>query len=131
MARRQQKNRKPIGVHSRLTAIAALDGRTRVAKRLREITSDLTAFAANGSGQISIGQSYLVRRLAIDLHRLEVLDAKMATGTITEADGRVGHALRNSVRLGLRDLNRKEFRAAAPPQRKADDDDLERLLRMA
>jgi hypothetical protein len=115
VVRRQQKNRRPVGPHSRNTALSKLDGRRREAKRLAAIVDDLTRFAAGASNTVTIGQVYLIKRLAIDVLRLELLDGEMTMSTISQADAVVAHALRNSVRLGLRDLRRPEFRAAPPP----------------
>src|SRR5207247_867920 len=97
-----RKTIRKIGPHSGLDSFLKLDGRRREAKRLKSIIADLTEFAG-GADRISIGQMYLVRRVAVDLLRLELLDAEMARGTISRADAIVAHALRNSSRLGLRD----------------------------
>ena len=64
-----------------------------------------------GSGQCA--QRYLIERTAIDLLRLETLDAKMALGTISDYDGRSAHALRNTVRLALHDLQHEAEKAGA------------------
>jgi hypothetical protein len=103
-----QKTRD-IGAHSRPHRLAKLDGRTREAKRLREITRDLTNHVG-GAAQVSAAQRYLIQRTAIDILRLELLDADMATGRISDHSARIAHALRNSVRLALRDL-----KPTAPP----------------
>jgi hypothetical protein len=75
------------------------------------IKNDLAAHLG-GWSRVSVAQRYLIERAAIDILRLELLDAEMATGTFSEHDGRVAHALRNSVRLMLRDLG---YKAVTPP----------------
>lgn len=77
---------------------------------MRQIESDLIGHLG-GAERVSVAQRLLVERVAIDLMRLELLDAKMAAGEISDHDARIAHALRNSVRLALRDLGLK----AAPP----------------
>jgi hypothetical protein len=88
---------------SRPHRLGMLDGRTKEARRLREITVDLIDHCG-GAGRVSAAQRYLIERTATDLVRLELLDIKSATGTLTEHDGRIAHALRSSVRLALRQL---------------------------
>ncbi len=90
-----------------------LDGRTREARRLREITKELIEHCG-GAERISAAQRFLVERTAMDLLRLELLDHKMATGTLTEHDGRIAHALRNTVRLSLREIGLKPAAAERP-----------------
>jgi hypothetical protein len=99
--------------------LAKLDGRTREARRLRQIERDLTE-NAGGPDRVSAPQRYLIQRTAIDILRLELLDNEMALGTVSAHDGRVAHALRNSVRLALRDLG--GLKAAAPPIGRTMDD---------
>jgi hypothetical protein len=70
---------------------------------LREITRDLTDHVG-GAERANAAQRYLIARTAIDILRLELLDAEMAAGTVSNHDARVGHALRNTVRLALREL---------------------------
>jgi hypothetical protein len=81
-----------------------LDGRTKEARRLKTIAADLAAHLG-GPELVNPAQRLMIERIAVDLVRLEKLDAKAANGTFTEYDGRVGHAMRNSIRLALRDLN--------------------------
>ena len=80
-----------------------LDGRTRAARRLRAITQELTEHVG-GPDRVSAAQRYLIERTAIDILRLELLDGEMARGMISNHNGRVAHALRNTVRLALREL---------------------------
>ena len=91
-----------------------LDGRRREARRLKAITADLVAHVG---GQPSAAQRYLIDRVAIDILRLELFDVEMAAGTFSAHDGRVAHALRNSVRLALRDLGLRPA-APKPPRRR-------------
>jgi hypothetical protein len=83
--------------------LAKLDGRTKESRRLRQIEHELTE-NAGGANRVSAPQRYLIERVAIDILRLELLDAEMVAGTLSAHDGRVAHALRNSVRLALREL---------------------------
>lgn len=107
-----QKGRN-IGGASRPHRLAKLDGRTREARRLRQINRELTDHVG-GSDRVSAAQKYLIARTAIDILRLELLDAEMAAGTVSNHDARVAHALRNTVRLALRALGMKAA-AAKPP----------------
>lgn len=92
-----------IGPYSRPHRLAKLDGRTREARYLARITAELVAHLG-GEARVAVTQRYLIQRVASDMLRLELLDAKSATGTMSDHDGRIAHALRNSVRLALRDL---------------------------
>jgi hypothetical protein len=92
-----------IGPYSRPHRLRKLDGRSREARYLRRIESELIAHLG-GTERVNAAQRILIERLAVDLLRLELLDGKVATGDLTEADGRIAHALRGSVRLALRDI---------------------------
>jgi hypothetical protein len=105
-----------IGPHSRRDSWAKIDGRTKTAKRLRQITDELNAYAGD---RITAPQRFLIDRLAHDLVRLELLDARMAAGEVSEKDAVISHALRNSTRLALRDLARF---GAQPARNDADGD---------
>jgi len=70
---------------------------------MRQIEAELTAHLG-GADRVSVAQRILIERLAVDLLRLELLDGKAATGEMSEHDGRIAHALRNSVRLALATL---------------------------
>lgn len=102
-----------IGAHSRPHRLQQLDGRGREARYLRRIESEL-AEHLGGAERVSVAQRILIERLAVDLLRLELLDGKAAVGKLTEHDGRIAHALRNSVRLALRDLGLKGAAAKVP-----------------
>jgi hypothetical protein len=107
------KSASPIGACSRAHRLAKLDGRTREARRLRAVTRELTEHVG-GADRVSAAQRYLIERTAIDLLRLELLDGEMAAGTVSNHDARVAHALRNTIRLSLRELG-MQAAAAKPP----------------
>lgn len=93
-----------VGPYSRPHALARLDKRTREARFLKRVRDELTAYLG-GSEHMTVPQRILVARVAVDLLRLELLDQKIARGEeLTDHDGRIAHALRNSIRLMLRDL---------------------------
>jgi hypothetical protein len=92
---------RQIGACSRRDALRKIDGRTRSGRYLRQIERELIEHLG---GSASAPQRYLVERVAVDLLRLRLLDSEMAAGTISDHDARVAHALRNSVRLALREL---------------------------
>jgi hypothetical protein len=92
-----------MAARARTNTLRRLDGRTKEARRIKTITADLAAHLG-GPERVSAAQRYMIERVAIDLVRLEKLDAKATAGTFSEHDGRVAHALRNSVRLALREL---------------------------
>jgi len=82
--------------------LARLDGRSREGKRLRAIKRGLIEEIG---GNPTPSQLLLIERTAVDLLRLELFDVEMTIGMISDHDARVAHALRGSVRLGLRDLH--------------------------
>src|SRR5689334_2169887 len=88
----------PVGPYSRPATLRKLDQRTREARYLRRVTADLIAHLG-GAAAVTAPRRYLIDRLAMDLLRLELLDAKTAAGQLTDHDGRTAHALRNAVRL--------------------------------
>jgi hypothetical protein len=88
-----------------------MDGRTSQARYLKHVQGELAAHLG-GAERLSVPQRILIERVATDLLRLKLLDSEMATGTFSPHDGRVAHALRNSVRLVLRELG---LQPAAPP----------------
>jgi hypothetical protein len=106
-------NTDMIGPLSPTRRLRRLDGRTREARFLRETEGQLIQHLG-GPERVSPPQRFLVERVAADLLRLEIFDEKIAAGSMTEHDGRVAHALRNSVRLVLRELGLKPT-APKPP----------------
>ena len=95
LAARYPATRSEIGPSSRVHALRKLDGRTRESKFLKT-EADLLA-SIGGPERASLPQKILIRRIAIDLLRLELIDAEMIEGRLTDHDGRIAHALRNSV----------------------------------
>ena len=102
-----------VGPLSARWRLRRVDGRTRLAKALRRTEAELIAHLG-GPARVSAPQRYLVERVAADLLRLEMFDEKIVAGSMTDHDGRVAHALRNSVRLALRDLGLKPTSARPP-----------------
>jgi hypothetical protein len=98
------KSVRPIGATSRRNAIRRLDGRTSAARYLKQVQREL-ADHLGGAERLSAPQKIMIERVSIDLLRLKMLDNEMAAGGFSELDGRIAHALRNSVRLALRELN--------------------------
>ena len=90
-----------------------MDGRSIVGRRLRSITRELTAHLG-GPERVTVPQKLLIERLAVDIVRLELLDAEVIEGGISAHDARVMHALRGTVRLGLRDLGLGPQKPTAP-----------------
>jgi hypothetical protein len=115
MVRRLLPDARRLSKHHRTQTVRRLDGRTREARRIKTISADLAAHL--GGPERVNPQRLMIERIAVDLMRLEKLDAKAAIGTFTEHDGRVGHAMRNSIRLALRDLGVTQ---APPPTSSGD-----------
>jgi hypothetical protein len=101
--KRSQNFAWPKGRRSNSFRLKRIDGRTREAKMMAATRAELIAHVG-GPDRVTAPQSILIERIAIDLMRLRLLDNEMASGSFTEHDGRVAHALRNSLRLALRDL---------------------------
>src|SRR5689334_14992496 len=91
-----------VGPFSPRRRLRRLDGRTREARFLRETEARLIAHLG-GPERATAPQRFLVERLASDLLRLEMLDQRLVDGNATDTDAKIAHALRNSVRLALRD----------------------------
>lgn len=100
-----------IGPLSPRHRLRRVDRRTREGRYIAETEAALVAHLG-GSACVSAPQRFLIERVAADMLRLELFDEKIAAGTMSDHDGRVMHALRNSVRLALRDLG---LEAKAPP----------------
>jgi hypothetical protein len=102
-----------IGPLSPRQRLRRLDRRTRVGKFLIATERALIEHLG-GPDHVTTPQRILIERVASDLLRLEMFDEKVSAGTsFTDHDARVFHALRNSVRLALRDLGFDK--ADAPP----------------
>jgi hypothetical protein len=81
-----------------------LDKRTRESKYLRQIESDLYAHLG-GRERASAPQKLLLERTAADLLRLRLYDDRILAGEeLSDHEGRIIGALRNSVRLSLKAL---------------------------
>lgn len=105
------KPRKP-GLSPR-QRLRRLDGRSRAARFLKSTEAALVEHLG-GPERVSVAQRILVERVAADLLRIEQLDEKAAAGTMTERDGVIAHALRNSVRLALKDIGLEAVEARPP-----------------
>ena len=66
-----------IGAHSRVHRLSKPDGRTREAKRLKQITKDLIDHAG-GAERVTATQRYLIAQTAADILRLEMFDCEVA-----------------------------------------------------
>jgi hypothetical protein len=98
-----------IGPYSRRIRLGKLDRRTREGKYVAEKEAALVQHLG-GADAVSAAQRILIRRVAIDLLQLELLDVKLCTAEWSDHDARTAGGLRNSVRLALRDLG-----LSAPP----------------
>jgi hypothetical protein len=87
----------------------AVDGRSKEGKFLRKCERELIAHVG---GSPSFTQTLLIRRAARAMLRLEILDAKMATGNWTDHDARTFGGLNNALRLCLRELGIKAAKVA-------------------
>ena len=92
-----------IGPLSPRHRLRRLDRRTKEGKFIFSTEQALFAHLG-GAERVSVTKRILIERVACDLLRLELLDEKILTGAFTDHDMRIAHALRNSVRLALRDL---------------------------
>jgi hypothetical protein len=88
-----------------------VDGRTGPGRYIRQVQRELIEHCG-GPARISVAQRLLCERTAVDLLRLKLIDADLADGNASDHVCRVAHALRNTVRLALRDLG---LHAAAQP----------------
>lgn len=69
---------------------------------------------AHVGGKPSATQVLLIRRTARDMLTLELLDAKLTSGTVTDHDVRTHGGISNRVRLALRELGLKAAPVKAP-----------------
>jgi hypothetical protein len=98
-----QLRQSDVGPFSPRHRLRRLDRRTRAGKFLIETERALVEHLG-GDARVSVTKRILVERIAADLLRLEMLDDKAVAGTMTDHDSRIAHALRNSVRLALREI---------------------------
>lgn len=108
---------KDIGPYTPRHRLRRIDRRSREWKFLAATEAELIEHLG-GADRASVPQRILVGRIAADLLRCELLDEKAAAGTMTEKDGNVAHALRNSIRLALSALGMHA--PAAKPRSLAD-----------
>lgn len=102
-----------IGAGSDFIRFQRIDGRSELGRLLRAILRELVDHLGC-PGQVTAPMRLLIERVATDIVRLELLDYEMLTGGFSEHDQRVADALRNSVRLALREVG---FAKRAPPVR--------------
>ncbi len=99
-----------IGPYSRPTALAKLDGRTREARLLRQVRSELTAHVG---GNPSAVERRLIERAAWLTLRADQLEAKIEDGGgLTDHDTRQYLAWSNGLARTLARLGLKGARAA-------------------
>ena len=79
---------------------------------MKQVRNELFAHVG---GHPTAPQKLLIERVAVDMLRLQLFDSEMALGTFSEHDARAAHALRNSVRLALRDLGLEPRPVPATP----------------
>lgn len=101
-----------LGPHSRPSAIAVLDGRTKEAALLRKVRADLTAHVG---GNPSATQRMLIDRAArLTLH-CELFERRLIeSGPLSERDGRDYLAYSNALGRTLALLGMKPATAAPP-----------------
>ena len=91
-----------IGPYSSAHTLSNLDGRTREAKLLRRVRSELTAHVG---GKPSATQRMLIERAATLALHVETLDRKVLQGGVmSEHDSRTYLAWSNSLTRTLREL---------------------------
>jgi hypothetical protein len=91
-----------IGPRSPRHRLRRLDRRTREGRFLASTEKALLDHLG-GADRVSTPRRILCERISSDLLRLELLDEKSAAGEISDHECRIAHALRNSVRLMLRE----------------------------
>jgi hypothetical protein len=108
LAAHSSHTRQPLGPHSRVLRRGvlgdAIDGRSKEGRFLRHCEAGLLAQLG---GEPSFAQRLLIRRVSRAVLRLDFLDEKMASGTLTDHDAKAFSALSNTVRLCLRELGIK------------------------
>ena len=88
-----------------------VDGRSREGRFLTKIERELTRQV----GRPSFAQTLLIRRLARAALRLELIDERSLSGTLSDHDARSFSALSNVVRLTARELGLKAAPVVVPP----------------
>ena len=87
-----------------------VDGRSREGRFLTKIERELTQQV----GVPSFGQVLLIRRLARAALRLELIDERSLSGTLSDHDARSFSVLSNQVRLLARELGLRAAPSEAP-----------------
>src|SRR5437868_4212198 len=100
-----------LGPYSRPAPLARIDGRSREARLLKAIRSDLTTHV--GGNPSATERAFIDRAAWLSL-RVAQLDARIAAGTVTDHDSRTYLAWSNSLARTLRELG---LRATEPRQR--------------
>ena len=105
-----------IGIRSPRHRLRRLDRRTKEGRFIAETELALIEHLG-GPTVITAPQRFLVERLAADMLRIELFEDKIIAGEpCSDLGGRIYNALRNSVRLGLKQLG-LEPKAAASTHR--------------
>jgi hypothetical protein len=92
-----------IGARSPHDRLFRLDGRTKEGQFMRRTAADLI-YHLGGPEHINAAQRIMCERIAADLLKIELIERKVLDGRATHFDMVVMHALRNTTRIGLRDL---------------------------
>lgn len=99
---RIHKTMTHIGPHSRPGKLAIIDGRRAEARRMKEITAQLSEHVG---GAPSVTQQMLIGRIAALMLRVELMDKEVLSGTPqTERDQRAYLGWNNSISRLLRQL---------------------------
>jgi hypothetical protein len=102
---------EPIGPYSRPYRLAKIDGRTKIAKLMRETRA---ALVAHVGGEPSATQRALIERVVRLTVKCSLIDAKIAAGTDTDYDSKSYLAWSNALRRALRDLGLQSAEAKQP-----------------
>ena len=102
---------EPIGPYSRPHRLAKLDGRTMIAKLMRETRA---ALIAHVGGEPSATQRALIERVVWLTVKCSLIDAKIVAGTDNYYDSKSYLAWSNALRRALRDLGFQSSEAKQP-----------------
>jgi hypothetical protein len=103
---------EPIWPYIRPHRLAKIDGRTKIAKLMRETRATLTAHVG---GEPSATQRALIERVVWLTLKCSLTDAKIAAGTDTDYDSKSYLAWSNALRRALRDLVCSQPRQSSRP----------------
>ncbi|MCZ6721302.1 MAG: hypothetical protein O7A65_07155 [Proteobacteria bacterium] len=108
------KNHHSIGCHSQSESFQRLDGRGRIARRLKAVTSDLTA-ALGGPEGVTPQQKLIIDQCAVQTVRLTMLanaflvsDEQVPLETERRYAWHSNALVRNLVKLGLHQVAKSE-----------------------